>query len=80
MRVGCAPQNLALHAQLLINAFGRDRIYVEIQRHLVRDEERINHQLIDLAEEHRWPLLATNGVQHATPLGREVRDVLTCIR
>lgn len=75
----CAPQ-LAIHAHHLLKAFGRDRVYVELQRHLVRGEERINRQLIDLAEHHRLPLLATNGVLHATPQGREVLDVFTCIR
>ena len=64
----------------LLEAFGRDRVYVELQRHFVRGEERINRQLIDLAKHHRLPLLATNGVQHATPPGREVLDVFTCIR
>ena len=72
--------NLGNVAQQLLDVFGRERIYVELQRHLVRGEERINGQLIDLAEQHQLPLLATNGVQHATPLGREVLDVFTCIR
>ncbi len=63
-----------------LEAFGRDRIYVELQRHFVRGEERINRQLIDFAEHYCLPLLATNGVQHATSLGREVLDVFTCIR
>jgi error-prone DNA polymerase len=76
----CAPENLADRAQRLIDAFGREQIYVELQRHLIRGEERINRQLIDLAEHHRLPLVATNGVQHATPTGREVLDVFTCIR
>ena len=75
-----APRNIEQRVQGLIDLFGRDRIYVEIQRHLVRGEERINRQFIDLAEQFRLPLLATNGVQHATPLGREVLDVFTCIR
>ncbi len=79
-RGACAPQSLAERAQLLLDLFGRDRVYVELQRHLVRGEERHNQQLIDLAEQHRLPLLATNGVQYATPLGREVLDVFTCIR
>jgi error-prone DNA polymerase len=76
----CAPQSDADRVRRLLDAFGRDRVYVELQRHLVRDEERANRHLIDLAEHHRLPLLATNGVQHATPLGREVLDVFTCIR
>jgi error-prone DNA polymerase len=55
-------------------------VFVEIQRHLVRGEERLNQQLIDLAQVYRLPLLATNGVQYATPFGRQVLDVFTCIR
>ncbi len=76
----CALRNLAERAQWLLDTFGRNRVYVELQRHLVRGEERINRQLIDLADHHRLPLLATNGVQYARPLGREVLDVFTCIR
>jgi len=68
------------HAQVLIDAFGRENVYVEIQRHFLRGEERRNRILIDLAGQYRLPLLATNGVQYARPYGREVLDVFTCIR
>ena len=75
-----APQTIANRAQLLIDAFGPDNVFVELQRHFIRGEERINRELIDLARAHRLPLLATNGVQYAKPYGREVLDVFTCIR
>ena len=75
-----APQIFAERAKRLIETFGRDRVYVELQRHLVRGEERVNCQLIALAEQFRLPLLATNGVQQATAAGREVLDAFTCIR
>ena len=64
----------------LIDAFGHDDVYVEIQRHFIRGEEQTNQRLIDLADHYQLPLLATNGVQYATPNGREVLDVFTCIR
>src|SRR6476619_2028843 len=76
----CAPQNTANRAQLLIDAFGRENVFVELQRHFIRGEEGINRQLIDLAHAHRLPLVATNGVQYAKTYGREVLDVFTCIR
>jgi error-prone DNA polymerase len=76
----CAPQNSADRAQFLMNAFGRENVFVELQRHFVREEERLNRELIDLARVNRLPLLATNGVQYAKPYGREVLDVFTCIR
>jgi error-prone DNA polymerase len=76
----CAPRNSADRAQFLIDVFGRDNVVVEIQRHFVRGEDRINQQLIDLAEHYRLPLVATNGVQYAQPNGRQALDVFTCIR
>src|SRR6266571_4892010 len=67
-------------ARLLIDAFRRENVFVELQRHFNRGEERINRELIDLARAHRVPLIATNGVQYAKLYGREVLDVFTCIR
>jgi error-prone DNA polymerase len=76
----CAPQNSEHRARFLIHAFGRENVFVELQRHFVRGEERINRELIELAHAHRLLLIATNGVQYAKPYGREVLDVFTCIR
>jgi error-prone DNA polymerase len=75
----CAPQDSADRAKLLTHAFGRENIFVEIQRHFIRGEQQINRELIDLARANRLSLLATNGVQYAKPYGREVLDVFTCI-
>ncbi|PYJ91352.1 MAG: error-prone DNA polymerase [Verrucomicrobia bacterium] len=79
-RDACATQSCTNRVKLLIDAFGRDNVFVEVQRHFIRGEERINRELIDLARANRLPLLATNGVQYAKPYGREVMDVFTCIR
>ncbi|MDP9003529.1 MAG: PHP domain-containing protein, partial [Verrucomicrobiota bacterium] len=76
----CAAGNSADRAQFLIDVFGRDNVVVEIQRHFLRGEDRINQQLCDLAEHHRLLVIATNGVQHARPIGRQTLDVFTCIR
>ncbi len=76
----CAPQNSADRAQFLIDSFGRDNVFVELQRHFIRGEEQINRELIDLAGAHLLPLVATNAAQYAKPYGREVLDVFTCIR
>jgi error-prone DNA polymerase len=74
-----APQTDA-PTQFLIDAFGRENVFVEIQRHFVRGEEKLNGALVDLARANGLPLIATNGVQYAKPYGREVLDVFTCIR
>jgi error-prone DNA polymerase len=64
----------------LIEVFGKKNVYAELQRHLDREEEARNHLMIEIARRNRLPLLATNGVCHATPAQREVADVFTCIR
>jgi error-prone DNA polymerase len=57
-----------------------NRLYINLQRHLDHAEERLNRTLIDVARHFRIPLVATNDVRHATPGGRPLLDVLTCIR
>jgi error-prone DNA polymerase len=66
--------------ELLVRAYGSENVYIELQRHYQRGEDRLNQHLIDLARAHQLPLLATNGVRHATPEGRQVTDVFTCLR
>jgi error-prone DNA polymerase len=73
-------KNSADRAQFLIDVFDRANVVVEIQRHFLRGEDRINRQLSDLAEYYRLRLIATNGVQYARPNGRQVSDVFTCVR
>lgn len=64
----------------LVGIFGRANVYVELQRHLQRDETWDNEMLVSLAEAFRVPILATNGVRFAAPEARPLYDVLTCIR
>jgi error-prone DNA polymerase len=75
-----ASQTSCKPIKMLIDAFGCENVFVELQRHFIRGEERIIRELIDLARAHRLLLLATNGVKYAKPYGREVLDVFTCIR
>ena len=64
----------------LARIFGRENVYVELQRHYRREQEARNQALIELAREFSLPLLATNGVRHARPEQRQILDVFTCIR
>ena len=64
----------------LIQVFGKKNVYAELQRHFNREEEARNQAVMSLAEQFGLSLLATNGVNHATPIQREVSDVFTCIR
>ena len=64
----------------LVRTFGQANVFVELQRHRLRGEERAIRELTALAQQHRLPLLATNGVCYATAAGRPAFDAFTCLR
>jgi len=77
--------------ELLIHIFGRENVYVELQRHFHREQEARNQAAVEIACSLGLPLLATNGVSYASPARgvgdgshaiseREVLDVFTCLR
>jgi len=55
------------------------RLYVEIMRHGVAEEARIEDRLVDLAYAHDLPLVATNEVFFAEAEMYEAHDALLCI-
>jgi error-prone DNA polymerase len=64
----------------VVRIFGRDSVYVEVQRHREREEEWRNQGAIRIAGSLKLPVLATNGVRYATAYDREVLDVFTVVR
>jgi error-prone DNA polymerase len=64
----------------IVGAFGAANVCIEVQRHLLRDEEADNQTLVELASAFHVPVIATNGVRFAQPADRPLYDVLTCIR
>jgi len=73
----CAPWR---RLERLVEIFGRDHVYVELERHFDRQEEARNQATIEAARRLRLPLVATNGVCHARHADREILDVFTCLR
>src|SRR5207245_8186964 len=66
--------------ECLADIFGRENVYVELQRHFHREQEARNRAAIEIARSLQLPLLATNGVCYATARERELCDVFTAIR
>jgi error-prone DNA polymerase len=84
-------EHARLAVEQLIHTFGRENVYVELQRHFHRNEEARNQAAVEIARSLGLPLLATNGVSYAAPARgvgdgshaiseREVLDVFTCLR
>src|SRR6266480_2324706 len=75
-RGACAPQTFADHARVLIQIFGRENVFVEIQRHFVRREELDvftcirEHTHLDVAGK----LLSQNAERHLKG-DREMREL-----
>src|ERR1700761_681723 len=68
----------AARCERLASLFG-DRLYVELQRHNVDRERRVESGLIDLAYSKGLPLVATNEPYFASNDDYEAHDALLCI-
>ena len=64
----------------IVGVFGRGQVCIELQRHLLREEESDNVALTSLARAFRVPVIAANDVRFAEPADRPLFDVLTCVR
>ena len=64
----------------LVSIFGRENVYVELQRHFLREEEARNQAAVEIARELRLPIVASNSVRYARAWQREILDAFTAIR
>jgi DNA polymerase III subunit alpha len=55
------------------------RFYIELMRHGMAEEDRIEGELLALADKYALPLVATNDAYFADPSYFEAHDVLLCI-
>lgn len=60
--------------------FGARNTYVELQRHLVREQERDNLARIEFARRYGLPLVAANAPRFASPARKALQDVFSCLR
>ena len=63
-----------------LNYVFEDSLYIELQRHHLRNEEAINQSLLGLSHKLRIPYFASNGPYYGSEHDRELFDVFTCIK
>lgn len=56
------------------------RFYLEIQANGIREQERVNALLVELAHKTRLPLVATNDCHYLSREDAEAHDLLLCIQ
>lgn len=64
---------------LRLKSLFENRLYIEIQRHNLTTENKIEADLINLAYKHNLPLVATNDCYFADAGMYEAQDALLCI-
>ncbi|MGD8966997.1 MAG: DNA polymerase III subunit alpha [Anaerolineae bacterium] len=67
-------------AQGYSRVFGPDHFFIELQRHYLKDDNRLLARLATLADHAGLDVVATGDVHYLHPRQREVHDVLSCIR
>ncbi len=70
---------LAKQCLLQLKDIFADRLYIEIMRHGMKEQQDTEDHFIELAYENDIPLVATNDVMFANPGMYEAHHVLTCI-
>jgi error-prone DNA polymerase len=60
--------------------FGPNHFWIELQHHLVSDDDSLIDELVGLARHLGVECVATNNVHYGTRDGRRLQDVLVCIR
>ena len=75
-----SPAAAAFYLRRIKGIFGKDGVYVELQRHFSREQEKANQAMIQAASRCELPLLASNGPGYASRDGRRLYDLLACAR
>ncbi len=57
----------------------KDRYYLELQRHGIPDQDRVNAELLKMHSDLRLPLLATNDAHYLEEHDHDHHDALLCI-
>jgi DNA polymerase-3 subunit alpha len=74
------PTDAESELDRLAQVFGRDRVYVELQNAHLEVQQRINPQLVALAEKRGLPLVATGDVHYLRHEDARAHEALLCIQ
>ena len=64
----------------LIDIFGKNHLYAEVQNHYIKDELEAYPAIRQMAEEYNIPIVGTNDCHYLTKEDHHMHDVLLCIQ
>ncbi len=59
--------------------YGKENYFLEMQNHLLKEQEKVNQGLKKLSKETGIPLVATNDIHYVQKEDNEAQDILLCI-
>ncbi len=68
------------YALQMLDLFGKDRFYLEIQDHGIPEQKTVNRAIKEIAEKHGIGLAATNDVHYLRRGDAETQAILMCIQ
>lgn len=74
------PEKAYDYAGRLAEIFGKERFFIEIQDHGLKEQLDVNRELIPLAKKLGLPLVATNDVHYNDQEDASAQDVLVCVQ
>lgn len=64
----------------LVEIFGNNNVYLEIQKHpAIKEQEIVNTKIVELSEKLGLPIVATNDTHYTNKEDAEAQDILLCI-
>ena len=74
------PDDARAHVDDLVNAFGPDQVYFEVQRNGVPEQEKANEGIVKVARELGRPLVATADVHYLRREDYDSHAALLCVQ
>src|SRR3712207_3992341 len=74
------PHEARAHADDLLNAFGPDHVFFEVQKNGIADQEKANEGIVRIAREVNRPLVATGDVHYLRREDYHHHTALPCVQ
>ena len=74
------PHEARAHADELMQVFGRDNVYFEVQKNGIADQDRANTGIVEIARELGRPLVATGDVHYLRREDYDNHRALLCVQ
>ena len=75
-----SPHQAREHADALLNVFGTDNVYFEVQKNGIAEQDRANAGIVEIAREMGRPLVATGDVHYLRREDYDNHRALLCVQ